>query len=462
MLLSRRRFLKKAFFTWLGALALVATAAAILLALAGPAEDIDGFGPIIKDRDQILDLPKGFSYKIIARAGDKMTDGFFVPGLADGMAACPGPDGSTILICNHEFRLGYPESVGPFKGKKSRFGKLGEEMIYDRGSKGKPCLGSTTTLVYDSKARLLKSHFLNLVGTLASCSGGITPYNTWLSCEEVFENPGENCAQRHGYVFEGPISTEPRVIKPVPLKALGRYHHEGVAVAPQTAIIYLTEDQTDGLLYRFVPDKPGHLAEGGRLQCLAVQDKPRFDTRNWQGAALSPGEGLPVHWIDLDDVDPDSDDLRQRGYKLGAALFASGEGICLDEGIFYIACTNGSRTGRGQIWSYAPSPFEGTPREKESPARLELLVEPNDERVMDHPDQITVTPWGDIFACEDGDKGNYLLGITPQRRIYKFAWNALNESDLTGVCFSADGGTMFLNILEPGLTLAVTGPWKKQ
>jgi hypothetical protein len=80
---------------------------------------------------------------------------------------------------------------------------------------------------------------------------------------------------------------------------------------------------------------------------------------------------------------------------------------------------------------------------------------------MDHPDHITVTPWGDIFACEDGDKGNYLLGITPQRRIYKFAWNALNESDLTGVCFSADGGTMFLNILEPGLTLAVTGPWKK-
>jgi len=463
MALSRRRFLKKAIFTWLAVAALISSAAGgIFLSLVSSKEGFDGFGPIIKDRDQILDLPKGFSYKIIARAGDKMTDGFYVPGQADGMAACPGPDGSTILICNHEFRLGYPESVGPFKGKEKLSGKVGEDMIYDRGNKGKPCLGSTTTLVYDSKAQKLKSHFLNLVGTLASCSGGITPFNTWLSCEEVFENPGENCAQKHGYVFEGPISTEPRVIKPVPLKALGRYQHEGVAVAPQTGIVYLTEDQVDGLFYRFVPDKTGHLAEGGRLQCLAVLDKAQFDTRNWKGAALSPGEVLQVTWIDLDSVDRETDDLRQRGYKLGAALFASAEGICLHDGIIYFDCTNGSRTGRGQVWSYTPSPFEGTPREKESPARLELLVEPNDKLVMDHPDQITVTPWGDLFACEDGDDGNYLLGITPQRRIYKFAWNALNESDLSGVCFSPDGSTMFLNILEPGLTLAVTGPWEKQ
>ncbi len=80
---------------------------------------------------------------------------------------------------------------------------------------------------------------------------------------------------------------------------------------------------------------------------------------------------------------------------------------------------------------------------------------------MDHPDQITVAPWGDIFVCEDGNDGNYLLGITPRGSIYKFAWNALNESDLAGVCISPDGSTMFLNILEPGLTLAAIGPWKK-
>lgn len=454
--------MKKAGFSLLGVLALISTALGVaLFALAPPAKDIDGFGPIIKDRNQILDLPRGFSYKIIARAGDRMTDGFYVPGLADGMSASPGPDTLTILVCNHEFRIGHPESAGPFKGKESLVRKLSEGLIYDKGSRGKPCLASTTTLVYDTKARQLKSHFLNMVGTLASCSGAISPFQTWLSCEEVFENPGEYCAQRHGYVFEGPVSTEPRLIKPVPLKALGRFQHEGVAVAPQTGIIYMTEDQTDGLLYRFVPNTPGRLDEGGRLQCLAVPDKPQFDTRNWKGSAVSRGEAFPVYWVDLDDVDPETDDLRQRGYKLGAALLASGEGICFDRGIVYFACTNGSRTAKGQIWSYTPSPFEGTERENDEPARLELLVEPNDPLVMDHPDQIAIAPWGDMFVCEDGDDGNFLLGVTPQRKIYKFAWNALNQSDLTGVCFSPDGSTMFLNILEPGVTLAITGPWKK-
>lgn len=462
MATSHRSYLKKTLI-WIGLAALFSTDAnAIFLAPASQEEKADGFGPIVKDRAKILDLPKGFSYKVIARAGDKMTDGFYVPGLADGMSAAPGPAGLTILVCNHEFRIGYPESVGPFKGKKALSAKIAIDTFYDPANEGNLCLGSTTTLVYDTGAKKLKSHFLNIIGTLVNCSGTITPYGTWLSCEETFENPGENFAKRHGYVFEGPVSTEPRMIKPIPLKALGRFKHEGVAVAPPTGIVYMTEDQVDGLLYRFVPNNPEHLAEGGRLQCLAVADKPQFDTRNWKGTAVSPGETLPVYWIDLDDVDPETDDLRRRGHKLGAALFASAEGICLSGGIVYFDCTNGSRTGRGQVWSYAPSPFEGTEREKESPALLELLVEPNDESIMDHPDQITVAPWGDIFVCEDGNDGNYLLGITPQRTIYKFAWNALNESDVSGVCFSTDGSTMFLNILEPGLTLAVTGPWKKQ
>ena len=112
MALSRRPFLKKTIFSRLSALALVSTAlGAVFLALAPATEGIGGFGSIIKDRDQILDLPKGFSYETIARAGDKMTDGFYVPGLADGMSTLPGPDGSTILVCHHEFRIGHPESA---------------------------------------------------------------------------------------------------------------------------------------------------------------------------------------------------------------------------------------------------------------------------------------------------------------------------------------------------------------
>ena len=80
---------------------------------------------------------------------------------------------------------------------------------------------------------------------------------------------------------------------------------------------------------------------------------------------------------------------------------------------------------------------------------------------MDHPDQMCAAPWGDVFVCEDGDGDQYLLGFTARGEIYKFARNAVDASELTGVCFSPDRTTMFLNNLDSGLTFAITGPWKK-
>jgi hypothetical protein len=56
------------------------------------------FGPMRPDPNKSLDLPEGFSYQIRARAGERMTDGFFVPAAHDGMAAFPGPDGSTLFV----------------------------------------------------------------------------------------------------------------------------------------------------------------------------------------------------------------------------------------------------------------------------------------------------------------------------------------------------------------------------
>lgn len=420
-----------------------------------------GFGPLKKDRRGVLDLPQGFKYKIISRAGDKMGDGFYVPHLPDGMAASSGPDGLTIIIRNHEFRIGNDEKVGAFKGKDKLWKKVNSDYIYDLGPDGKPLLGATTTLVYDTKKQKLKSQHLSLIGTLANCSGGITPWGTWITCEEACYFDDEVCSRNHGYAFEVPLSVEPGLTKPVPLGAMGRFTREGVAFDPRTSICYQTEDKTDGLLYRFIPDEPGKLMSGGRLQCLGIPNKPGFDLRNWKVQTVVQGEILDVTWIDLEEPDPDEDDLRLQGHTKGAALFASGEGVACSDGVIFFDCTNGGRTAKGQIWKYIPSPYEGTPQEKEEPGKLELFVEPNDPALLDHPDQLTVAPWGDIMVCEDGEGEQYLIGITPERQLYKFALNALNDSELAGVCFSPDRTTMFLNNLATGLTFSITGPWKK-
>ena len=133
---------------------------------------VDRFGPLIPDPKAVLDLPKGFDYRIVARAGDAMTDGFFVPGRQDGMATFPGPAGLTILICNHEVSSGSPGKEGAFGSRNELFGKLDSDRVYDKGRNDQPCLGGTTTMVYDTQNRRLVRSFLSLAGTVRNCAGG--------------------------------------------------------------------------------------------------------------------------------------------------------------------------------------------------------------------------------------------------------------------------------------------------
>jgi secreted PhoX family phosphatase len=253
---GRRKFLEQA-----GAVLLCTAAGAVSRGLpsgffdrgrAGRPNPGPGFGPLRKDPDGLLDLPPRFSYRVISVAGQKMKDGFLVPSLADGMAAFPGPRGATILLRNHEFRIGHPDELGPFGGEKRLWKGLDKRYVYDWRPDGTPCLGSVTTVVYDTKRKRTRSQHLSLAGTMTNCSGGATPWGTWLSSEEVFAAPGGECAGRHGYTFEVGVSAHPGITLPSPLRAMGRFVKEGVAVDPRTGILYQTEDQVVGLFLRLL------------------------------------------------------------------------------------------------------------------------------------------------------------------------------------------------------------------
>ncbi len=420
----------------------------------------DGYGPLRADPRGIFDLPDGFSYRIISRHGDRMDDGLHVPHRPDGMATFPGPEGRTLLVRNHEVNADAPAGEGAFGGDGRMLGGFDAAQFYDAGAGGGPALGGTTTLLFNTDTQRVERQHLSLAGTIRNCAGGPTPWNTWITCEETVVRAGERWAADHGYPFEVPATAEPRLADPVPLKAMGRFNHEAVAVDPATGIVYQTEDAHDSLIYRFLPEAPGSLAQGGRLQALVVEGRPRLDTRNWEEQTVEPGRVLPVRWIDMDEVEAPENDLRHRGFARGAARFARGEGMWYGWQHVFFACTNGGRIKKGQIWRYVPSPYEGTPREEEEPGRLQLFVEPNDAGLIDNADNLTVAPWGDVILCEDGSGEQFLVGFTPGGEIYKFARNAMaNDSELAGATFSPDGTTLFVNIQHAGLTLAVTGPW---
>ena len=468
--LSRRQFLSYG--------AVAAASAAVGFGFSGVSrkliKHVPGFRPdppyIFKSTpNKLLDLPEGFVAHAFSRTGEKMDDGFWVPGKHDGMAAFPGPDGKTILVRNHELNT-TDKIVGPFGWNNEKIGLVDTEKLYDLGSKELPCLGATTTLVYDTRTSTLEKHFLSLAGTIRNCAGGPTPWNTWVTCEETVQKAENTFEQDHGYNFEVPVSATPGLATAVPLKAMGRFNHEAIAVDARTGIVYETEDRNDGLFYRFIPEEPGQLVKGGRLQALKIRDMKAADTQNWKNRLqkiapwtydpISVSQKMAVAWVDVENVEAPNDDLRKQGVEgKNAAMFARGEGIWFSGDAIYFTCTNGGIAQKGQIWRYIPSPYEGTSREDKEPGTLELFIEPNDSNLLENADNLTVAPWGDLIICEDGSKDQYIVGVTPEGHTYQFARNASNTSELAGSTFSPDGTTLFVNIQNPGITIAITGPW---
>ncbi len=425
-------------------------------------------GAVLPDPRQIIDLPRHFSYSIVSAQGQPMSDGLKVPGAHDGMAVFKGGKDRVVIVTNHELNPPWV-SLSPYDDQYRGLPEVTRQRLYDRGNDKFPGLGGTTNTVYNTVTKQTEKQFLSLAGTELNCAGGATPWGSWLTCEECFKDPGADVSgngreyyrnKRHGYVFEVSASAT-ELVDAVPLKAMGRFEHEAAAVHAPSGIVYLTEDKQHSLFYRFLPNTPGKLQDGGRLQALAIVGQAAKKTHNWKSDDVRVNETLQCHWIDMDDVDGDENDLRHRGAAAGAAMFARGEGLTVAGDRFAFTCTYGGPARLGHVFTYKPSPDEGTPREKESPGELTLIAEASHSSLLKNCDNLTMAPWGDLIVCEDTDDASNcgLVGIRPDGTQYLLAYNAWSDSELAGVCFSPDGKIMFLNIQYPGMTLAITGPW---
>ena len=423
------------------------------------------FGDLVSDPDGILDLRQGLRYRIIARRGEEMDDGLLVPALPDGMAAFPAEDGTVRIVCNHENGPGH-QGRSAFGARQERLHLVDKSRVYDFGNGMTPGSGGTTTIHYDPRSGERRHMHLSLAGTEINCAGGATPWGSWLTCEETFTDPGTALERRgvvqrekpHGYIFEVPADAD-GLVEPVPLTAMGRFEHEAVAYDPATGIFYLTEDRHQSLFYRFIPAMPGNLREGGRLQALAVRGRPQFDSRNWNGRALNVGDTVETAWVDLPDGDVAVNDLRLRGQERGAALFARGEGICYGDRRFAFTCTIGGPERLGQVFVYQPGAGENRQGESREPGRLTLIAESGSDSLLRNGDNLTLSPWGDLIICEDTSAQCGLVALRPDGSMYPIAHNAYTRAELAGVCFSPDGATMFVNLQQNHMTLAITGSW---
>jgi uncharacterized protein len=446
-----------------------------------------GYGSLHSTADQngdaILALPRRFRYVTFSPIGSPMTDGNLTPQNLDGMCAFAGPANGVRLIRNHEVRL---------KANDPRVLAV-EGFIdtrYDR--KG---VGGCVTVDFEPKSLMdpvgtppVKRDFISLNGTIVNCAGGYAYRDAgWITCEETVEGPGQGWSQKHGYAFLVPRAAND-TFPAMPLVGLGRFAHEAAVADPATGIVYQTEDAGSGRgsgFYRFVPEDPNDLLEGGTLQILGIDGMPAADMRQGQIAGLQ----LKARWFTIKAPDPDLENGAQsvfaQGRALGGALFNRLEGIFRGEhGAVYFVSTSGGNAksgdinsdgfaeGYGQLWEYMP---------RTNDDELKLVYESAGRDALDSPDNLCVTPRGSFIFCEDDtgyadtlkDTHPNAAGITNINRViglgrdgvpFTFAVNLLNDTEFAGACFSPDGNILFVNIYgdgtaNSGMTCAITGPW---
>ncbi len=249
-----------------------------------------------------------------------------------------------------------------------------------------------------------------LTDTIANCSGCMTPWGTYLSCEE----------HPYGGVWEvDPTGARPAVRR----GAMGSFQHEGGAIDPDRRVVYLTEDRPDGGLYRFSPSTWGDLSNGA-LEVLVET-----------AGALT--------WAP---IDPNGVPTLPHQQHTNTRRFSGGEGI-----VYWRGSVVFTTKGDNKVWALDPNIM-----------RLSVLY---DAAAVASPvytgvDQIVIAPWGDLMCAEDGgDMQVIVLGADGSINVFA-QLTGVPGSEITGLAFDPSGTRLYVTSQRnPGRTYEISGPF---
>ena len=556
--ISRRRFLT---FLGTGSAALAAGSSGVLVGCAegeeqgsgaqssqnGEAVRVGGngrpsFGPVQPSADDDVILPQGFKYDVVRSSGDSLGGDMVYGDHNDYVAYFPidtldGGDDSEdgILWINHEyvnpmFWSDYTDPEGATKksrrqiarekagvgGSVVRVRKEGGTWAFVEDDELNRRLDATTPMAVTGPAagspEMRMENTDEVIGTLANCGGGKTPWNTVLTCEENFQDyygqrtddqgePGQGTddapeplevaetyrwlddpgnaqpPEHYGWIVEiDPFDPESRPRKHT---WLGRVRHENAAINVADSgkvVVYTGHDEEDRCIYKFVSS--GTFDENDREANLDLLSD----------GMLYVADFAQGKWIALDYEN--NPIFRDNGYKnqaevlvrtVDAAALEDPEteapiGTPMDRcedievnpetGQVYCALTNNALHGNfyGQILRLTEKDNDPTSEE----FSFEVFAAGGPQTGFASPDNLLFDNGGNLWVVTDISSSSLGSGIyAPFKNngafvmpsgldggataadLYQFA-SAPVQAELTGPAFTPDGRTLFLAVQHPG------------
>lgn len=468
------------------------------------------FTPIAPSGADKLIVPKGFKYELPLHWGDALgTTGpegaekfgfnndflayFPIDALSGGKSSKEG-----LLFVNHE----YPNPLFVSNYSDPKATKTKEQIKAE-----KLCVGASVVHVQKERGmwmRVQGSKYNRRItalypeikmsgpaaeklgegtGSLANCSGGVTPWHTALSCEENFQD--YNVKEGEGYRWSTYDDTAIDEVKygwvvevdpfgelpPLKHTALGRFAHENCSVtvgAKGHLVVYMGDDSQDQYFYKFV--------SAGKYDAKA----PRAEQRKlltegtlWV-AEFAKGKWIPLDLERTPDLKKDFKsqaevmiDTRKAASLVKATPLDRPEDceIHPTDGTVYISFTNNAKHGNlhGQIVRLVENDGDA---EAEG-FRYEIFLAGGAQSGLSSPDNLVFDKKGNLWVVCDmssnklnsgawetmANNGIYVVPTSGPSAgdAFQFA-SGPNEAELTGPAFTPDWSTLFVSVQHPGET----------